>query len=146
MTPRWIAWLKFSQCQSQTQIFNFLKNSVPSHDGVTWIYLPFYTTRILDKSFEVESLHTWGNRKDASVILKRREIISISTTITTSFQWEEQGGDPKESVAALVSLSLGARLLLRVLDLEVIKQHSEENYTHNKRGPEIYIEIPLNFY
>ena len=80
------------------------------------------------------------------MILKRREIITISTTITTSFQWEEQGGDPKESVAALVSLSLGDRLLLRVLDLEVIKQHSEENYTHNKRGPEIYIEIPLNFY
>lgn len=49
-------------------------------------------------------------------------------------------------MAALVSLSLGDRLLLRVLDLEVIKQHSEENYTHNKRGPEIYIEIPLNFY
>ena len=56
------------------------------------------------------------------------------------------GGDPKESVAALVSLSLGDRLLLGVLDLEFIKQCSEENYTHNKGGPEIYVEIPLNFH
>ena len=95
LTPRWIAGLKFPQCQSQTQTLNFLKNSVPSHDGVTWIYLPLDTTRKLDKKFELESLHIWGNRKDTSVILKRREIISVSTTISTSFQWEEQEEIPR---------------------------------------------------
>ena len=64
-----------------------------------------------------------------------------------NFQWEEQEGDPKERVAALVSLSLGDRLLLMVWrHLEVVKQSSREEGLHKNRAPEIYLGIPLSSY